>query len=168
MIELHDITKMANHIIHRQHGGADREVMMPAREWLLGLVVTGFFVTVGGIAGWILYTQIYVAAANDDVIAPAVPSPYQSTVVDAARDRYAARKATYNTLRGDVTAPIVRPIDSVGTTTAPVTTGTTTSQQPALDEEVVVPTELPPVPPTVVPETVPADQGSGSGVEIAP
>jgi hypothetical protein len=109
MIESKDIRKMVDHVIRRQQGVADRESMDPAREWLLGIVVTGVFVCVGGVVSYVLYDRTVTLEVATEASAPSIP--YNAARVQAAIDWYEARAVRYGALRGDAPAAPVTTLD---------------------------------------------------------
>ena len=150
MIESKDIRKMVDHVIRRQQGAVDREPMDPAREWLLGIVVTGVFVCVGGVVSYVLYDRTITLEVPTEVSAPSIP--YNAVRVQAAIDWYDARSARYAALRGSTPATVPTTLD-VPPTAVPAETppsdplpsgGVATTTEPIVEpaapvEEVVAP-----------------------------
>ncbi len=99
MIETKDITKMVAHIVRRDNGIPDANIMHPMREWVLGLVVVLLLVIGGMIFNIMMYTSYHDAlTAPVAVVETAVP--YKSAQVSQAITYYEAERKVYESISG--------------------------------------------------------------------
>ncbi len=85
MIETKDITKMVSHIIRRDKGIADPQLMHPTREWSVGLGITMLIVLFGSWFCWYTYNE-YSKTINIPLSVSESVVPYQAaTIADAIK-----------------------------------------------------------------------------------
>ena len=116
MIETKDIKKMVSHIIRRDKGIADTNIMHPAREWFTGLVITTIIVAAGT---WFSF-YVYVSNQNEMnketvVIESAVP--YNAAAVSGALELFATKQQNFNKILGGRQDKTISQPTSVATTT---------------------------------------------------
>lgn len=115
MIETKDIQKMVNHIVRRDKGVSDPQIMHPTREWFTGL---GIAVLVVGLGSWFcIYTYFsFEEKLSQQIIVQEPAIPYRSAVVEEAVSLFASKKEVYDKIlqryQGSATVQ--------ATTTAPV------------------------------------------------
>ncbi len=130
MIETKDITKMVQHILRRDKGIADTQIMHPTREWFTGL---GIAFLMAGLGSWFCYS-LYTFYANEikkEVVIIEQGVPYQAAAVSSALELFSARQQKYNDIIGGGVPSPVLPV--VTTTTTPIeVTATTTEGVPEL------------------------------------
>lgn len=97
MIETKDITKMVKHIVRRDQGARDPQIMHPSREWFTGLSLVTLIVVFGSWFCFYTYNN-YIQQINGDV--PVVESsvPYQAAVVDKAVQSLIEKRKTYQSI----------------------------------------------------------------------
>jgi hypothetical protein len=133
MIETKDITKMVQHVVRRNRGVADPQIMHPMREWVTGIGVTALGVLAGSILAAWLYT--YYQAKTDEVIAVTeTPIPYNATLVAEALSIYRSKLEAYNAVTGISAIGDNSAVEIAETAT---TTEAGTDVEPALDTPVV-------------------------------
>ena len=107
MIETKDITKMVKHIVRRDKGLVDPQIMHPVREWTTGLGVVLVGVLLGSWFCFYLY-NFYSTQLNIAIVVEEVQVPYQDTLVKKALLLYREEKKTYeNILSGSNKEAIV-------------------------------------------------------------
>jgi hypothetical protein len=147
MIETKDITKMVQHIVRRNRGVADPQIMHPMREWVIGISVTLVGVFIGAVFAASLYS--FYDAKNDSIITVTeTVVPYNAVVVEEALTDYRLKKSAYEAVGG------IFPTEVIATTTenSSDTNASTTPEVLIIDtatpEEVVDTTETAEVEPT--------------------
>ncbi len=130
MIETKDITKMVQHILRRDRGIADTQIMHPTREWFTGLGIAFVIVVLGSWFCYYLYT-FYTNEIKEEVIIIEQAVPYQAAAVESALVLFSARQQKYNEIiGGEVPSPV---LSVVNATTTPIeVTATTTNNIPEL------------------------------------
>lgn len=104
MIEKKDIKKMVAHIIKRDKGIADTNIMHPSREWFTGLSLAILIVIFGSWFCWYLYSaQTLKMQAEVTVVESVVP--YQAVVVQNALDLFAAKQKRFAAIVGGGSTP---------------------------------------------------------------
>ncbi len=103
MIETKDISKMVKHIMRRNRGVVDPQIMHPMREWVIGIVITLIGMLGGSILAASLY-QYYDAKMDTEVAVAATVVPYDAAVVEAALSQYRIKQAQYEAVVGMGTA----------------------------------------------------------------
>lgn len=98
MIQSEQIKKMVAHITKRRQGVRDREVMDPAREWILGIAMAFCFVVIGGGVSY-LYYQSTISLEITDIVTSTSVSPYNAAVVESAVAEFTKRQTLYNSIR---------------------------------------------------------------------
>jgi hypothetical protein len=130
MIETKDITKMVQHIIRRDKGIADTQIMHPTREWFTGLGIAFLMVVLGSWFCYYLYT-FYVNEIKKEVVIVEQAVPYQAATVTSALELFSARQKKYNEIIGGGVSIAEMPV--VPATTTPISvTATTTEDVPEL------------------------------------
>lgn len=103
MIETKDITKMVAHIVRRDKGIPDTNIMHPMREWVVGLAVV-FLLVAGGVVFNIIMYQSYSEALSAPVTVTETVVPYKAAVVAQAITHYQTERTRYKSLLGTVSA----------------------------------------------------------------
>ena len=119
MIDTSTIKKMTAHIMRRERGARDRQLVHPVREWVTGLIIVSLGVVVGGGVSFYMYeTTRNVEVAAETISIPTVM--YQTSIVQAANAKYEKRRDAYNALigRAPVSKEVVEVVPVVSTTTA--------------------------------------------------
>ena len=98
MITKNDITRIAKHILKRQRGLRDHQIIHPVREWFIGLVCS-LLILVGG-AVWSAFTYFEVSGrtvetTSTDVVTANV---YRGDIVNAALAKFRERTDNFNQL----------------------------------------------------------------------
>lgn len=93
-----NITKIAKHILKRQRGLRDHQIIHPAREWFIGLC-TSLLILVGG-AVWSTFTYLEVSertveSASTEAVAGNV---YRGDIVAAALEKFRERTDNFDQL----------------------------------------------------------------------
>ena len=117
MIEAKEITKMVKHIVRRNAGKFDANIMHPMREWAFGLLVIGLLV-LGGIIFTIGLYRIYRDSLETVVPVVSATIPYKASLVADAIVWYEKERMTYEAMRGALSVTSV-PTRMVATTTTP-------------------------------------------------
>lgn len=99
MIETKDITKMVSHILRRDKGIADTELMHPVREWFIGLGLTSLAVALGSWFCFYLYLS-YSAEMQKEVVVVEQAVPYQATAVKNALELFAFKQKKFSEIIG--------------------------------------------------------------------
>ncbi len=141
MIDTTEITKMVKHIVRRDNGIPDSNIMHPMREWGIGILVTAIAV-VGGVIFNIFLYQTYTAALTTVVPVQETAVPYQAANVAAAIEWYTKQAKTYQQIIGTRTPPVSLATSTSATSTREVEiiSATTTKK---IDEILSVPTPVP-------------------------
>ena len=101
MIETKDITNMVAHIVRRDKGIPDTNIMHPMREWVVGLAVV-FLLVAGGVVFNIIMYQSYSEALSAPVTVTETVVPYKAAVVAQAITHYQTERTRYKSLLGTV------------------------------------------------------------------
>ncbi len=99
MIETKDITKMVGHIIRRDKGIADPQLMHPTREWFFGLGITTLIVFFGSWFCLDLYTQ-YSHIIHTPVIVSESAVPYQAATIAEAIKIFETKQLKFSEILG--------------------------------------------------------------------
>ena len=139
MIEAKDITKMVRHIIRRDQGVTDTEIMHPMREWVTGIVVTMIVVAVGGWLSFMQY-ETYVEKRDTPVTVVESAVSYQAAKISAALEVYTEKRLVYDAALGNkndifpevaTSTPVIEPaLPAIPETQVTVATSTPTSTLP--------------------------------------
>ena len=130
MIETKDIAKMVQHILRRDRGIADTQIMHPTREWFTGLGIAFVIVVLGSWFCYYLYT-FYTNEIKEEVIIIEQAVPYQAAAVESALVLFSARQQKYNEIiGGGVSSPVLPAVTATSTPTE--VTATTTEEIPEL------------------------------------
>ncbi len=124
MIESKDIKNMVQHILRRDKGIADTQIMHPAREWFTGLGIAFLMVVTGSWFCYYLYT-FYSNEMKKEVVIIEQAVPYQAAVVMSALDLFSARQQKYNEIIGRGVAGTALPVVTATTTPTEIITITT-------------------------------------------
>ncbi|MBY0538193.1 hypothetical protein K2P47_02210 [Patescibacteria group bacterium] len=125
MIESKDIKKMVQHILRRDKGIADTQIMHPTREWFTGLAITLGMVVLGSWFCYYLYSFHHNEMKKEVVIIEQAV-PYQAATVKSALEVFATKQEKYNEILGGGMNDI--PV-SVATTTTPVEVSATSTEE---------------------------------------
>jgi hypothetical protein len=109
MIESKDIKNMVQHILRRDKGIADTNMMHPSREWFTGLAITCIIVLLGSWLCLYLYT-FYTNELKKEVVIIEQAVPYQAATVKSALEVFAAKEQTYNNILGGRDVGTVQPM----------------------------------------------------------
>jgi hypothetical protein len=136
MIETKDITKMVQHVVRRNRGIADPQIMHPMREWVTGIGVTALGVFAGSILAAWSYTY-YQAKTDEVIVVTETPIPYNASLVAEALSIYRSKLEAYNAVTNtsrvsDVSDSNVVEIGEIATTTE-----AGTDAEPVLDTSVI-------------------------------
>jgi hypothetical protein len=95
MIETKDILIMVRHIVRRDRGVRDPQIMHPTREWFFGLLISIFVVAIGTWFCWYVYVSYTdkLVKVTESVEASV---PYQAATVSEAISIFNARKQKFN------------------------------------------------------------------------
>ncbi|MES2749554.1 MAG: hypothetical protein V4606_04130 [Patescibacteria group bacterium] len=105
MIESRDISKMVTHIIRRDKGIADPQIMHPSREWFRGLGIATLIVVLGSWFCLHIYTQhLETVSTPLSVSEPVVP--YQAATIAEAISIFEAKQAKFSEILGTRVAPV--------------------------------------------------------------
>jgi len=111
MIDKKSIIKMANHVFHRSQGYADRRLIHPQRDWVIGMGVFATAVLVGSItAGNVFVTYRNISDADSDLI-ETTPA-YKEMIVNSTLEEYRLRAQEQERLRGSKVPVIVPEVAS--------------------------------------------------------
>lgn len=99
MIETKDITKMVAHILKRDKGIADTNIMHPAREWFLGLGITTLVILFGSWFCFYLYSY-HSTEMKKEVVVIEQAVPYQAASVKSALELFATRQEKITEILG--------------------------------------------------------------------
>ena len=116
MIETKDIKKMVSHILKRDQGIADTQIMHPSREWLTGLGIATVIVALGS---WFCF-YIYLSHQSEmqaEVVVTEQAVPYQAAVVKSALELFAAKEKKFKAILGN-DVPVILPVLDQSSTTA--------------------------------------------------
>lgn len=101
MIKSSDIKKMAKHILRKQQGLHDRQIMHPSREWLGGLLVAILLVVGSGM--WSVSTYLQNKnSSNIDVEVDTGAVVYRESMVEEALAEYERRRSVRESVVGSV------------------------------------------------------------------
>ncbi|MBI4086687.1 hypothetical protein HY416_01750 [Candidatus Kaiserbacteria bacterium] len=129
MIEKRSIFAIAKHILRRSEGHADRRIMHPARDWLIGLfVAAALFLSVGGGTGYLYWYKSSEVTEAYDVAIEEVS--YDQKLITRTLEKYRVRKRAYESLGGNVSAVVPDADEEVATSTA------TSTKPTSIDETV--------------------------------
>jgi len=106
MIETKHITQMVQHIVRRNRGLSDPQIMHPMREWLIGIVVTGVVGIIGSVAAALLYHS-YNELRGTEIAVVASSTPYKVKIVDAALAEFRQKRERYDVLLDKKTTPVI-------------------------------------------------------------
>ncbi len=106
MIETKHITKMVQHIVRRNRGLSDPQIMHPMREWLVGIVVTMLVGVIGSVSAAFLYHS-YDELRGTEIAIVSTSTPYKIKVVDKALAEYRQKRENYNVLLDKKTVSVV-------------------------------------------------------------
>ena len=99
MIETKDITKMVAHIIRRDKGIADSQIMHPTREWFIGLGVAVLIVLLGSWFCWYIYSEY--SRTIDSALSVTEPViPYQAATIAEAIKIYETKQLKFSEILG--------------------------------------------------------------------
>ncbi len=128
MIETKDITKMVAHIIRRDKGIADPQLMHPTREWFIGLGITTLIVLFGSWFCWYIYS-VYSQTISSELSVNEPVVPYQAASIAEAIKIYEGKQLKYSEILGktlDAEAVIISTstellieLEKIPTTTTP-------------------------------------------------
>ncbi len=99
MIETKDITKMVAHIIRRDKGIADPQIMHPTREWFIGLAVAVLIVILGSWFCWYIYSE-YSRTINTSLSVTEPVLPYQAATIADAIKIYETKQLKFSEILG--------------------------------------------------------------------
>lgn len=145
MIESKDIKNMVQHILRRDKGIADTQMMHPTREWFIGLTISCLMVALGSWLCFYLYT-FYTNEMQKEVVIIEQAVPYQAATIKNALEHFAIKQQKYNQIIGKSDGVEV-PVLPAATTTIPAQTATTT-ETPDVPDLIIDP------PPTLEDENV--------------
>lgn len=133
MIESRDIKNMVQHILRRDKGIADTQMMHPTREWFTGLAISFAMVGLGSWLCLYLYT-FYTNEMEKEVVVTEQAVPYQAANIKNALELFASKQQKYNQIIGKSDG-IETAIPLVATTTIPAEIATTTEDIPVVIED---------------------------------
>ena len=113
MIETRDITKMVAHIVRRDKGIADPQLMHPTREWFWGLTIATVLVLLGSWFCVYIYNA-YTQIMHTEISVSELAVPYQAATIAEAITVYENKKLKFSEILG-ITAK--EEDGEVGTTT---------------------------------------------------
>lgn len=113
MIETKDVTKMVSHIIRRDKGIADTQLMHPTREWFIGLGITMLIVLLGSWFCWYIYNE-YSQTINTPLTVSESVVPYQAATIAEAIKIYETKQSKFLEILGTSDREVV---PDVSTTT---------------------------------------------------
>lgn len=109
MIETKDIKKMVAHIMRRDKGIADPQLMHPTREWFIGLGIATLIVLLGSWFCWFIYSSYAQTIVSElPVSEPVVP--YQAASIAEAIKIFESKQIKFSEILGktpDVEAVVV-------------------------------------------------------------
>ena len=100
MIDSKDITNMVRHIIRRDQGVADTQIMHPLREWVTGIVAAIVLIIVGAWFSFVQY-RTYVEKRDTSVSVIESAVPYQTARIATAIATYTTKRTVYNLAIGN-------------------------------------------------------------------
>ena len=118
MIETKDITKMVAHIIRRDNGIADPQLMHPTREWFIGLSITTLIVLLGSWFCFYIYTH-YAQTIDASMTVSEPVVPYQAATISEAIKIYETKQLKFSEILGSGSE---KGFEEIGTTTSPAVT----------------------------------------------
>jgi len=95
MIETKDIKKMTAHIIRRDKGAKDVQIMHPNREWFTGLAIATLIVALGTWFSFYLYWS-YTDEMSKEVVVTESILPYNAAAVKSALEIFAQKQKKFN------------------------------------------------------------------------
>ena len=125
MIHKKDILKIAKKVLRKQKGLRDHQLIHPAREWLIGILLgLGCFTVIawGSVATYITYSNVTVTGTTDVEAEKVV---YRAELVDAALKVFGEREKNYTELlenRVSVLPVETIPVESLSSVETPTTT----------------------------------------------
>ena len=152
MIETKDITKMVAHVIRRDKGIADPQLMHPTREWFTGLAIATLIVLFGSWFCFYTYT-LYTKTINTELPVSESSVPYQAATIAEAVRIYEAKQLNFLEITGRSSA---EGIGEIGTTTSVVApavlpVAVNAEPMPMPEEEPAVTDDEVPVTPVLAP-----------------
>lgn len=138
---------MVKHIVRRDSGKADANIMHPMREWASGLLVVGLMVLWGVIFTIALY-RVYGNSLETQVPVVATPIPYKAALVSSTIQYYEKERAAYEAMLG--TESLVGKSTPVATTTV----GDAGASSTSVTATATTTPDVAPIPKPVVKETV--------------
>lgn len=135
MIETRDITKMAKHILRRDKGLSDPQIMHPMREWTTGLFIAVLIVFSGSLFSIYLY-QSFNEKLQQEILTPEAHVPYGAETVKNALKIYNEEATSYSNILGQT---IVQTVDVPAENTATSSLPAEDSTIPATSTESSVP-----------------------------
>jgi hypothetical protein len=116
MIETKDITNMVKHILRRDKGIADTNIMHPSREWFTGLGIATVIVFVGSWFCYYLYS-VHTTKMQEEVTIVEQAVPYQAATVKSAIELFETKQKKYNEIISNGDTSTVNEIPPVSTST---------------------------------------------------
>ena len=137
MIETKDIKKMVAHIMRRDKGIADPQLMHPTREWFIGLGMATLIVLLGSWFCWYIYSS-YVQTIVSELSVSEPVVPYQAASIAEAIKIYESKQIKFSEILGktpDVEAIVVSTSTELLTEpeNTPATTTSTTLSEPQIE-----------------------------------
>ncbi len=123
---------MVQHIVRRNRGVSDPQIMHPMREWLIGIIATVIVGVFGSISAAFLYHS-YDVLRGTEIAVVATSTPYKTKVVERALVEYREKRENYDVLLNKKVIPAVAtttevismPIEVTPEATTPTTTPAT-------------------------------------------
>jgi hypothetical protein len=155
MIEPKDFTKMAKHIVRRDNGKHDANIMHPMREWAVGLFVVGMLVLWGVVFTIALY-RIYSDSRAIEATVTVTAIPYKAPLVSDTIQYYEKERTVYETMLGKASyigTGRASSLEVIATTTEAITTSV------PIPGSVILPTSTPGIvsTPAPIPATLPTE-----------
>jgi len=99
MISKVDILKFVQHVAKRNTGRADKRLIHPEREWILGVSIAFCIGLAGAFYGSVFFMQ-QESLVERSVSGDTTAVRYRASTVEEALTLYAARRESFNELRG--------------------------------------------------------------------
>lgn len=136
---------MVQHIVRRNRGASDPQIMHPMREWVIGIGFTVLVVVAGSVLAASFYN--YYDDKRDAVVTVTeTPVPYNAAQIEQALERYRTKQFEYDLILGTYGTEMPEVTESAQDA-APPNASSTDAALPVVDsEETTEPVEAEAVP----------------------
>ncbi len=121
MINKPNINRLVRDILRRSAGPREHNLMHPERDWGIGFGVALLFIVGGVYWAWQTHTLHRSEATKEEAFVPSTNAVYQEAEVEKALDLWAERKARYEAIKIELSAPTPLPPPAEAIITPPST-----------------------------------------------